>query len=196
MTVQQSILKFLYPLIVLLDKLMPVKDAFLVNSNHTLPVTPIYNIQVMANDNSTISLEKYKGKKILIVNTASNCGFTAQYEELESLYKQYQDKLIIIAFPSNDFKGQEPGNDTSISKFCKINYGVTFPIMKKSDVVKGAGQNKIYQWLTDPALNGWCSKQPSWNFCKYLIDEKGTLTHFFKQSISPLDKRVIEAIKE
>ena len=196
MTIQQYILKFLYPFIMLIDKWMPAKDASLINSHHTLPVIPIYSIEVMANNNQPFSLEQFRGMKILLVNTASNCGFTAQYDELESLYKQYRDKLVIVAFPSNDFRGQEPHDDTAIGQFCKLNYGVTFPLMKKSDVLKGKNQNEIYQWLTDPAKNGWCSKQPTWNFCKYLIDEKGTLTHFFKQTVSPLDKRVIAAIKE
>jgi glutathione peroxidase len=196
MTTQQSILKFLYPIILFLDKLFPAKDAFLVNPNYTRPLIPVYDIQVSANDNSQFSLEQYKGKKILIVNTASNCGYTAQYDELELLYKQQQDGLIIIAFPSNNFKGQEPENDTTIGEFCKINYGVTFPIMKKSDVIKGNNQNEIYQWLTDANKNGWCSKQPSWNFCKYLINEEGVLTHFFRQGVSPLDKRVLAAIEQ
>ncbi len=196
MTFQQYILKFLYPFIMLIDKWMPAKDASLQNNHHTLPVIPIYSVVVMANNNLPFSLEQFRGKKIMLVNTASNCGFTAQYDQLEALYKQNRDKLVIVAFPSNDFKGQEPQNDTAISTFCKINYGVTFPLMKKSDVVKGKNQNEIYQWLTDPAKNGWCDKQPTWNFCKYLINEKGVLTHFFKQSVSPLDKRVIEAIKE
>ena len=196
MTIQQSILKFLYPLIMLLDNLLPSKDALLVNTSYSPSPISIYKFEVIANNNALFSLEKYKGKKILLVNTASNCGFTAQYEELEKLYNRYQDKLIIIAFPSNDFKGQEPNEDASINQFCKINYGVSFPIMKKSSVVKGEKQNEIYKWLTDPAKNGWCSKQPSWNFCKYLIDEEGRLTHFFKQSISPLDRRVTDAIEK
>ncbi len=196
MTVQQSILKFLYPALIYIDKLISPKDALQVNLNHIAPKVPIYDIDFFANDNKQFSLEQYKGKKILIVNTASNCGFTAQYDELESLYKKYLDKLIIIAFPSNNFKEQEPENDTTIGQFCKINYGVTFPIMKKCDVLKGENQHTIYHWLSDPAQNGWCIKQPSWNFCKYLVNEKGVLTHFFNRSITPLDKRVIDAIEQ
>jgi len=195
MTVQQSILKFFYPALIYIDNLIRPKDALQVNSNNSKPSIPVYGIELLDNDNKQFSLGQYKGKKILIVNTASNCGFTAQYEELESLYKQYRYKLIIIAFPSNNFKGQEPENDTAIGQFCKINYGVTFPIMKKCDVLKGENQHTIYQWLTDPNQNGWCNKQPSWNFCKYLINEEGVLTHFFNRSITPLDKQLIDAIE-
>ena len=194
MTIQQRILKFLYPLIITIDKLLPSKDALLVNTSYTPPPVSIYNLEVIANNNAPISWENYKGKKILVVNTASNCGFTAQYAELESLHNRYKDKLVILAFPSNDFKGQEPGEDTTINQFCKIDYGVTFPIMRKSFVTKGENQNEVYKWLTDPSKNGWCDRQPNWNFCKYLIDGEGRLTHFFKQGISPLDKRVTDAI--
>ncbi len=178
------------------NKLFPSKEATLININHTTPKIPIYSLQVLANNNQIESLEKYKGKKLLLVNTASNCGYTAQYEQLETLYKQFNGKVEIIAFPANDFQGQEPKGDEAIGSFCKLNYGVTFPLMKKSIVKKQSGQNEIFQWLTDPSKNGWCNKGPSWNFCKYLIDENGQLTHFFYQGISPLDKRVIAAINE
>ena len=196
MTLQQSILKFIYPFLIFIDKLIPVKDALLVNAHNKLPLTSIYSIQALASNNDSFLLEKYKGKKILLVNTASNCGYTAQYDELESLYGKYKDKLVILAFPSNDFKGQEPHDDTAIGKFCKLNYGVTFPIMKKAGVLKGKDQSETYKWLTDVNKNGWCNKEPSWNFCKYLVNEEGVLTHYFKQGISPLDKRLISAIEK
>jgi len=196
MSIQQSILKFIYPFLLFINKLFPSKEATLVNVNHAIPKIPIYSIQALTNNNQLVSLEKFRGKKLLIVNTASNCGYTAQYEQLESLYKQYKDKVEIVAFPANDFQGQEPKGDEAIGSFCKLNYGVTFPLMKKSIVKKQSGQNDVFQWLTDPSKNGWCTKAPSWNFCKYLINEKGELTHFFYQGISPLDKRVIAAINE
>ena len=196
MTFQQAILRFIYPFLLFINKLLPAKDASLTNLNNKLPLKSLYTIQVMANNNDSLLLEKYKGKKLLLVNTASNCGYTAQYDELETLYKRYKDKLVIIAFPSNDFRGQEPHTDSTIAQFCKLNYGVTFPVMKKGKVLKGENQTEIYQWLTDDSKNGWCKKEPTWNFCKYLINEEGTLTHFFKQGVSPLDKRVIEAIEK
>ncbi len=196
MTFKQIVLKFIYPFLIFIDKLIPGKDACLTNIGNKPPLTSIYYVQMIASNNDTLSLEKYKGKKIMLVNTASNCGYTAQYDELEKLYKKYQDKLVIIAFPSNDFKEQEPANDSSITKFCKINYGVTFPIMKKGHVLKVNNQSEMYQWLTDETKNGWCKKEPSWNFCKYLINEQGVLTHYFRQGVSPLDKRIISAIEK
>ena len=130
-------------------------------------------------------LNTIKGKKLLIVNTASKCGYTHQYAELERLYEKNQDRLAILAFPSGDFRDQEFEDDDTITTFCKINYGIRFPVMKKSIVLKKEGQNSIYNWLTDKAKNGWNSKAPYWNFCKYLIDERGNLTHFFGPSVSP-----------
>jgi len=197
MTVKQSFLKALYHLFLLINKFLPNNTSVsLINDKHLKPLSTIYDIQICNNKGESIYLSDYKGKKILLVNTASNCGFTAQYEELQTLYKKYDGKLVIIGFPSNDFRHQEPNGDSEIEKFCKINFGVSFPIMKKSGVVKGEKQNEMYKWLSDSSKNGWCNQQPTWNFCKYLVDENGILTHFFKQTISPLDKKVIEAIVE
>ena len=129
------------------------------------------------------------------MNTASDCGYTDQYEALESLYEKNMEKLIIIGFPANDFKEQEKGNDEEIAQFCKINYGVTFPLAKKSVVLKEADQNRIFQWLTHKEENGWLNETPSWNFCKYLINEEGVLTHYFESGIEPLSVQVISAIR-
>jgi glutathione peroxidase len=130
----------------------------------------------------------------LIVNTASDCGYTAQYAELQSLYTQFGDRLIILGFPCNQFKEQEKGNEQDIASFCQVNYGVTFPLFQKADVKKGINQHPVYQWLTDPAKNGWNKQEPVWNFSKYLIDEEGRLTHYMDPSVSPLDPRLIKAI--
>ncbi|MFP5042254.1 glutathione peroxidase [Parasediminibacterium sp. JCM 36343] len=194
MTIKQVILKQVYHVLMLMAKIFPAWGLALPNSGNVKPIDSLYALQVNDNHKQPFSFAQYKGKKILLVNTASNCGYTAQYNELESLYKQYKDKLVVIGFPANDFQGQEPGSDTAIAQFCKLNYGVSFPLMAKSIVIKGNGQNSVYQWLTDPAKNGWCSQPPVWNFCKYLIDENGVLTHFFNQNISPLDKRVVAAV--
>ena len=123
----------------------------------------------------------------MIVNTASECGYTAQYAELQQLYTKYADQLTIIGFPSNDFKEQEKGTDDEIAAFCKVNFGVTFPLAKKSSVLKGLGQNEVFQWLTMKEMNGWNEQQPTWNFSKYLIDEKGRLTHYFDPSVVPTE---------
>lgn len=129
------------------------------------------------------------------MNTASNCGYTNQYEDLQKLYQQFNDQLQIIAFPANDFKEQEKGNDTDIAQFCQVNFGVTFPLAKKSVVIPSGDQNNIFQWLTDKSKNGWNEKSPSWNFSKYLVNEQGTLTHYFDPSVSPLSEDVIKAVK-
>lgn len=155
----------------------------------------VYNIQFKLNNGKTNTLASYKNKKILIVNTASDCGYTNQYESLQKLFEANSNQLIIIGFPSNDFQQQEKGNDEEIAQFCKINYGVTFPLAKKSVVIKSAEQNKIFEWLSNEYKNGWLNKMPSWNFCKYLIDERGALTHYFEPAIEPLSTEVVTAIQ-
>ena len=121
---------------------------------------------------------------------------TAKADALEKLYKENNDKLIIIGFPANDFKQQEKGSDEEIAQFCKINYGVTFPLAKKSSVIEGPEQNPVFKWLTDKTKNGWTSKKQSWNFSKYLVNENGVLINYFDPSISPVSKEVLEAIKK
>lgn len=140
--------------------------------------------------------QELKGKKVLIVNTASNCGYTHQYAELQELYRSHSDTLTIIGFPSNNFREQEKGSDEEIATFCQVNYGVTFPLAKKSDVLKGEGQNKVFEWLTNKQLNGWNEQEPSWNFSKYLINEQGLLTHYFDPAVSPLSTEVRQAVND
>lgn len=185
MTWRQSILKSVYPLIMLKGKLFPGSKDVQVNTQKTVAPVSFYSLTAIGNKGDTIPFSQFKGKKVLIVNTASDCGFTGQYDELEKLYQQHKDQLVILAFPANDFKEQEKKDDAAIAEFCKINYGVTFPLMQKSHVIKGREQNPVFQWLTEPAQNGWCSQQPMWNFSKYLINEEGVLTHFYSQGISP-----------
>ncbi|MCY7309700.1 MAG: glutathione peroxidase, partial [Chitinophagaceae bacterium] len=131
----------------------------------------------------------------MLVITASDCGYTNQYEELQKLSDKYKDKLVIIVFPANDFKEQEKGTDTDIAAFCKKNYGITFSLAQKSVVIKSANQNPVFQWLTDSAKNGWNTKPPGWNFSKYLVNEQGVLTNYFGSSISPMSDDVMKAIK-
>jgi glutathione peroxidase len=194
MTWRQSFLKTMYPIIMLKGKWFPGKHDVVLNSNNKVPPVSFYSLKAIANTGDTIDFNQFKGKKVLIVNTASNCGFTAQYDALEKLYQQNSGKLVMLAFPANDFKQQEQSDDKDIAAFCKINYGISFPIMHKSQVVKGPEQNMVYQWLTEPEQNGWCSQAPLWNFGKYVIDENGVLTGFFSQNISPLGKELKNVI--
>ncbi len=190
MTWRQSILKTIYPLIMLKGKLFPSAKDIQVNKENKAAVKSFYDLKAIASNVDTIAFSDFAGKKIMLINTASDCGFTAQYDELEKLHQQFKDKLVMIAFPANDFKDQEKADNAAIADFCKINYGISFLLMQKSSVIKGAAQNPVYQWLTQSQQNGWCDQQPTWNFSKYLVNEKGVLTHFFSQSISPLSKEV------
>jgi glutathione peroxidase len=163
------------------------------NANAQLPKS-IYEFKVEALDGSTIDFADFKGKKILIVNTASKCGFTKQYEELEELYKQYKDKLVIIGFPANNFMSQEPGSNNEIAEFCKKNYGVSFPMAAKISV-NGKDMAPIYQWLTTQDYNGVESSSVKWNFQKYLINEQGKLVQHFSPATKPMSEEIVSLIK-
>jgi glutathione peroxidase len=195
MSYRQSILKAMYPVIMLPGKMFGAQKSIKTNTDNKLPLVDLFAQKITLNNGTEIVLNQFKGKKILLVNTASDCGYTGQYAELEKLHQQYLNELIIIGFPANDFKGQEKKGDDAIAEFCKINYGVSFFLAKKSVVIKGADQNPVFDWLSNNAKNGWCSQAPVWNFCKYLVNENGVLTHFFSQTISPLDAQVIAAIE-
>ncbi len=154
----------------------------------------LYDFKVKSLEGKTVDLSIYKGKKVIILNTASKCGFTPQYADWEKFYAANKDKVVVLGFPANEFGGQEPGSDTEISTFCKKNYGVSFPMFSKV-VVKGEGKCALYQWLTTKSLNGWNEQEPTWNFCKYVINEKGELTNFFASKVKPDSPEVLEAIK-
>jgi glutathione peroxidase len=194
MTGKQRILKAVYPLWIGFTKLIGKNMKIVTNVKNVPPAESIYDLSVSLNNGSTLPLQFYKGKKILLVNTASDCGYTDQYDDLQKLYQQFNNQLEIIAFPANDFKEQEKGSDNDIAQFCKVNFGVTFPLAKKSVVVKSNEQNNIFKWLTSKSKNGWNEQPPTWNFSKYLINEQGMLTHYFDPSISPLSEEVVEAI--
>ncbi len=194
MTWRQSLLKSLYPVIMLKGKIFGNSSDIKLNTAGAVATQSFYALHALKNNGDSLNFEELKGKKVLIVNTASDCGFTGQYDELEQLHRQYGDKLVILGFPANDFKDQEKKSDTAIAEFCKINYGVTFQLMKKSSVVKGAGQNPVFNWLSNPQANGWCNHQPVWNFCKYIIDENGVLKAFYNQMVSPLDAAVTKEL--
>jgi glutathione peroxidase len=155
----------------------------------------IYDFKVTALDGGTIDFAKYKGKKILVVNTASQCGNTPQYGDLQAVSEKYKGKLIIVGFPANDFGAQEPGSDKEISSFCTKNYGVTFPMASKI-TVKGDNMAPIYQWLTNVKYNKLKDSEVKWNFQKYLLDEKGNLVAVFDPRTKPNSPEVIAAIEK
>jgi glutathione peroxidase len=153
----------------------------------------IHTFEFKTIDGKTISFVSFKGKKILIVNTASKCGYTPQYEDLEALYKKYSSKLVIVGFPANNFGGQEPGSNTDINNFCKKNYGVTF-IMASKVSVKGSDIDPLFKWLItqdNPNFTG----DIRWNFEKFLLDENGKLIHRYRSGTNPLDKDITDELK-
>ena len=195
MSYRQSILKSIYPLIMWSTN-SNGKKQLLENKNGATASMSFYDLNVNAIDGTPFNFSNLKGKKILIVNTASDCGYTGQYEALEKLQQQYKEQLVVIGFPANDFKGQEKSDNQNIAAFCKKNYGVSFPLMEKSIVIKKNQQNLVHKWLSDLSLNGWCNQEPVWNFCKYLINEQGVLVNYFPMTIDPLDPLVIAAIEK
>jgi glutathione peroxidase len=153
-------------------------------------VTSVYDFKVQGLDGKTIDLSRFKGKKLLIVNTASKCGYTPQYADLEKLYEQYKDKLTIIGFPANNFHQQEPGTNAEISEFCKKNYGVTFPMAEKVDVI-GENTHPLFKYLTEEAKKlGVADPVIGWNFTKFLIDENGKLIAVFPSKVKPMDEQI------
>ena len=195
MSFRQSILKVFYPTLLWLNKITGRRSLVLRNEKAVKPKEPIYNFKIELNNGRNLELSELKGKKILLINTASDCGYTNQYEQLQELHERLPDKLVIIGFPANDFKHQEKGNDEEIAAFCKLNYGVTFPLAKKSVVVEGPSQNQIFHWLSHSGENGWCNREPTWNFSKYLVNENGVLTHYFDPAVSPLSEEVLRALE-
>jgi len=192
MTLRQSVLKVFYPVLMAFNK----SKSSLQNELSVKAPVSFYSLNALDNKGNNISFEQFRGKKILLVNTASDCGYTGQYDELEKLYTRFKGRLVILGFPANDFKEQEKGDDKEIAQFCKLNYNITFPLMKKSTVVKDSQQNEIYKWLSVKNKNGWNNQQPVWNFSKYLVDENGLLQYYFAPAVSPLSYEIIKAIEK
>ncbi|MBL7860926.1 MAG: glutathione peroxidase [Cyclobacteriaceae bacterium] len=147
----------------------------------------IYDFKINSLEGKTIDFTAYKGKTLLIVNTASKCGYTPQYEELQKLHETYGDKVTILGFPANNFGGQEPGTNLQIAEFCKANYGVTFQMFEKISV-KGEDQHPLYAFLKEKT-----GQEPAWNFCKYLVKPDGTVK-FFNSKVKPLDPQIVESL--
>ena len=153
----------------------------------------LYDIEIEGIDGGVIDLNLYKGKKILFVNVASECGFTNQYEGLQELYTTYKENLVVIGLPCNQFRGQEPGTAAEIQTFCRLNYGVDFPMSVKI-AVKGDAQHPLYQWLTKKEKNGKKNSSVKWNFQKYLIDENGALMDVFYSITKPMSKKITKLL--
>ncbi|GAA3552929.1 glutathione peroxidase [Snuella lapsa] len=180
---------FLLPCIVLSIFTTPVSVK-----NSPDPNKDLYEIKINALTGEPIDLSAFKGKYILFVNVASECGFTGQYKELQKLYDTYQDKLMVIGVPCNQFGNQEPGTAKEIQSFCSQNYGVTFLMTEKIEV-KGEKQHPLYQWLTQKSKNGKANSTVKWNFQKYLISKNGTLIDFFYSMTNPLSEKITRHLK-
>ncbi len=172
-----------YPLRMKFSKLTGMGINITENRTNKKAPVSFYSLKATTNSGNEISFEKYFGKKVLIVNLASQCGYTPQYAKLEQLHQQNKN-IIILGFPSNNFGSQEPGTDNEIAEFCKVNYGVTFQLFRK-DNVSGNNRQPVYQWLSDKNKNGWNNEEPQWNFYKYLVTENGNLSKIFSSSVSP-----------
>jgi glutathione peroxidase len=153
-----------------------------------------YQFKMKGIDGKEIDFSQYKGKKVIVLNTASKCGYTPQYADWEKFHQANKD-IVILGFPANEFGGQEPGTNSEIASFCQKNYGVSFQMMEKV-VVKGAEKCNLYSWLSDKSKNGWNEKEPSWNFCKYVINEKGELVNFFASGVKPTSAEFIAALNK
>lgn len=169
--------------------------AVVMLSAFTMPANnSIHSFKVKSIDGGTIDFAKYKGKKILVVNVASQCGYTRQYEGLQKLYDAHKDKLVIVGFPANNFGSQEPGSDGEIAQFCKARFGVTFPMASKISV-KGSDVAPIYKWLTSKAENGVLDATVGWNFTKFLLDENGKMIASFPSKVEPDSEEITKWLK-
>src|SRR5690606_7788790 len=159
------------------------------------PVQSVYDFQFKTLQGEDITLSNYKGRKMLIVNTASECGYTPQYKELQELYEKHGDKLVVLGFPANNFGQQESGTNAEIAAFCEKNYGVTFPVFEKISVA-GDDMHPLYKFLSSKEQNGVTDEKPNWNFCKYLIDENGNVQAFFNSKVTPMSNEIMSAIHQ
>lgn len=176
------------------EKVLSANEAKNKNNTENMQKSSFHDLKAVSLDGTPVSMSEYKGKKIIVLNVASKCGYTPQYADWQKFYENNSENFVVLGFPCNQFLGQEPGDASEIATFCEKNYGVSFPMFEKVDV-KGNGQHAVYKWLSNPDENGWNSEVPSWNFCKYLIDENGKLTHYFASKIKPDSPEFLAAIK-
>lgn len=178
-----------------MKNLLLIISLFLLTGLTAMAQKNFHSFKTTTIDGKEFDLSTLKGKKVLVVNTASKCGLTPQYKDLETLYKQYSDRnFVIIGFPANNFMGQEPGTNEEIAEFCELNYGVTFPMMSKISV-KGKDIDPIYSWLTRKSENGMLDAEISWNFQKFMIDENGNLVDYLSPRESPLSEKIVSWIE-
>jgi glutathione peroxidase len=195
MSTRQKVLRAFYPVLTGMQNLFGSKAGKTAEPSAEPPVS-VYTLNLDMIDGSRQNMAQWKGKKILLVNTASDCGYTAQYENLQQLSSRYPDQLVVIGFPANDFKEQEKGDNQEILAFCQRNYGVQFPLSAKTSVVKGPLQHPVFAWLSDEKQNGWNSEAPVWNFSKYLLDEQGRLVGVFGPAVDPMGKEIKNLIEK
>ncbi|MBM3176547.1 MAG: glutathione peroxidase [Bacteroidetes bacterium] len=161
--------------------------AIMLISMLSVPEKGFYDFKVNSLEGSPVDFKAYKGKTVLVVNTASKCGYTPQYNDLQKLHEQYGGKVVVLGFPANNFGGQEPGSNAEIKSFCSQNYGVTFQMFEKVSV-KGDDQHPLFQWLKEKS-----GSEPTWNFCKYLIKADGSVK-FFSSKVKPLDEQILKEL--
>ena len=167
--------------------------GFLSLMSGSMKKNSVHDFTMATIDGKELSLSSFKGKKLLLVNVASRCGYTPQYSELEELSKKYDDKLVVLGFPANNFGAQEPGSNEEIKSFCQKNYGVSFPMFAKISVT-GKDQHPLYAFLSKKEQNGVVANAPNWNFCKYLVDENGKVLKFFPSAVKPLSKEITDLL--
>ncbi|PTX21065.1 glutathione peroxidase [Pontibacter mucosus] len=168
----------------------PMATASTPNTN--TQTSDFYTFKMKTLDGKEVDFSKYKGKKVLLVNTASECGYTPQYEDLQKLHETHGNEVEVLGFPANNFGGQEPGSNEEIASFCQKNYGVSFQMFEKISV-KGEDQHPLYTWLSQNAPG---KEEPGWNFCKYLVDENGNVVAFYPSKVKPMDKELLSAIQQ
>jgi glutathione peroxidase len=183
---------------VLLIALLPFTSCFnqskMRTDSNAMSTSSFYDFKMPSlTGEESIDFSQYKGKKVVLLNVASKCGYTPQYADWEAFNKAHGNEVVVLGFPANNFMGQEPGSNEDIADFCQKNYGVTFQMFEKISV-KGNDQHPLYQWLSQKEKNGWNDKAPSWNFCKYVVDENGELTHFFPSGVKPDDAEFRKAV--
>ena len=177
-----------------MKKLFSIFAIGILSAFTVLPISSIHQFKVKSIDGGIIDFSKFKGMKILVVNVASQCGYTRQYAGLEKLYESHKEKLVIVGFPANNFGSQEPGTDPEIVQFCKARFGVTFPMASKISV-KGNDVAPIYQWLTSREKNGVLDATIGWNFNKFLLDENGKLLAYFPSNTEPDSEEIVKYLK-
>ena len=177
----------------LIKNIISKKQTILSSTNVNNYKGSFYDFTVNDLSGKPTSLKDFQGKTVILINVASKCGFTPQYADWQKFHEEHGDKVAVLGFPANDFMSQEPGSSEEIAEFCQKNYGVTFKMFEKVTVT-GKDKAPLYDWLSKKELNGWNNQEPTWNFCKYLINKEGKLTHFFESKITPNNPEFLKAV--